>query len=196
MATEIIRVDVVEHAYDEDKAGRITKSERTSEEKKLTQEERDKKKKAAAAKGRAKKGIVYGSMALRKTIQVSASSWSFATEQSYNRQIFAAQLQGNTRRAQTLQQQKVKDKAVVNFWAMQAQASASIAAGFAINPILGAIQLAGHVIQTGMQQIQMNLEYQEEMRKYMVQMQKAIQESEYKRNRLITNTFTNRGLGR
>ena len=112
-------------------------------------------------------------MALRKTIQVSASSWSFATEQSYNRQIFAAQLQGNTRRAQTLQQQKVKDKAVVNFWAMQAQASASIAAGFAINPILGAIQLAGHVIQTGMQQIQMNLEYQEEMRKYMVQMQKS-----------------------
>ena len=62
MATEIIRVDVVEHAYDEDKAGRITKSERTSEEKKLTQEERDKKKRQLQQKVELKRYClwVYG----------------------------------------------------------------------------------------------------------------------------------------
>lgn len=189
---ELIRIDVVEHKFDAKKDGKIKRSTKTPEQKKAEQDEKDKIKRMNATK----RAIVQSSMALRKLTQVGTSVVISQLNNSFSKQSFEANISGNSRKALILQQNKQLQNAQVNYWSQAIQGGASIAAGFAINPVLGVIQTVGFVTNLGTSFLNQFLEYNESMRQMLTTMQKEIADSEYRRNRLLTNTFTNRGLGR
>jgi hypothetical protein len=193
---EIIRVDVVEHIFNPERDGRIRRPPKTPEEIRQKAESDAEKEQERARAHRDKvvrQSLVYSSMAIRKVTQVVTLLAGNQIDNSYSRQIFNANMQGNTRGSSILQNSKIKDRAVLSFYGDLINNGASMIAGFAINPILGAIQLATYTAQLGINISQQFIQSLERMRQYSIQQEKAILESEYKRNRLLANTFYNRG---
>lgn len=195
---EIIRVDVVEHVYDPSRSGKIKKAVTTPEQKREREEKkeaRDQVRQQAKKAARMKSGLVYGSMAFRKAAQLAAMGVGHGIDNSYGRQIFDASISGNIRQAQVLQNQKVVSRAKLDFYSNLANFAGSAVAGFSINTTLGLIQTVGYVTQLSAKLIQDSVMFQEQMRQFNIQMQKQLYESEYNRDRLIKNTYQNRGLG-
>ena len=199
MAAEIIRIDVVEHQYRAERDGKIRKAALTPEEQRAKDEKVKTKalQKATHKRHKAMQStLVYSSVAARKVVQVVTQMAGYQIENSYNRQIFQADLHGQVRRGQMLQNQKKLDKARIGFVSNIANMASTSVAGYAINPLLGHIMLASYALQLSLQVNQQYIEHLENMRQFIARMQKNVQESEYKRTRLITNTYQNRGVGR
>lgn len=203
MATELIRIDVIEHKVSKDKNGKIKKGggsvtrTKTPEEIREAQEKKLAREKAKASRDRARairSGVVYGAMAVRKSAQIGGEIAGMVVSQSYARQIFDSNMQGDTRKAQLLQNKKIKVQAVTSFVTTNVNNIASTAAGFAINPVLGLIQLSTYVTQLGLDLINQMQTYSENMRQYQAKADRQILLSEYMRKRLLVNTFNNRGF--
>lgn len=205
MAIELIRIDVIEHkAPGVQSNGKIKKGGGDAKSKTKTPEEQREAnaKKAARAKATAdrqrallvRNGIVYTSMAVRKMAQVTGEIAHLQINQSYNRQIFAAQMSGDTHKSQLLQNKKTKANATTSFITTTLNNAASVAAGFAIRPVLGAIQLATYMVQMGIDFFGRAQQFAEDMRQYKVQAERQLTQSEYMRKRLLLNTFNNRGF--
>ena len=201
---ELIRIDVVEHRAAET-TGRIKKTGSDGKTRTKTPDENDtdkdaKKEEKERAKALAnerrviRNTLVYSSMAVRKLAQVTGEIAHDAITNSYNRQGFDAQMAGNTRKAQLLQNQKTRATATTSFVTTNVNNAASMVAGFAINPTLGAVQLATYVAQLGINILNQMITYSENMRQYSLKAEREVAQSEYNRKRLLTNTFTNRGL--
>jgi len=205
MAVELIRVDVIEHkAPGPSSKGKIKKGggdqktkTRTPEEQREQDEKKAAREKANADRARSKmvrSGVVFASMAIRKAAQVAGEITNTIVNNSYGRQVFDAQMSGDTRKAQLLQNQKTKINAVTSFVTTNVNSIASTVAGFAVNPYLGAIQLATYVFQFGIDLLQKQMAHTENMRQYAIHAERQLAQTEYARKRLIYNTFNNRGF--
>lgn len=199
---EIIRIDVIEHKAEKG-AGKINRGgkggtrARTPEEQREQDAKNQARDRAKALKARKKlirNTIVYTSMAIRKTAQVVGEVVRIGINQSYNRQIFDAQMQGDTRKSQVLQNKKTKATAVTSFVTSNINNIASTAAGFAIDPTLGVVQLVTYMAQFTTDIISQIMTHAENLRQYTAQQERRIKQTEYARKRLLENTFNNRGF--
>lgn len=206
MATDIIRVDVIEHKAPggsgakgkiKTGGGDVKTKCKTPEEQREAQEKKAARDKARADQARSrliKSTIVYGAMAVRKAAQIGGEIANMTINQSYTRQIFDAQMSGDTRRSQILQNKKTKANSVTSFVTTNVNSIASSVAGFAINPYLGAIQLVTYLTQFSLDIMNQYQQALENTRQYKAQQERALAQSEYARRRLLTNTFNNRGF--
>lgn len=199
---EIIRIDVIEHKVEKG-AGKINKGGKRATRVKTPEELREKsakdeeKERIRALRARKKfirNTLVYSSMAVRKSAQVVGEIVNVGLTLSYNRQIFDAQMQGDTRKSQLLQNRKTKATAVTSFVTSNINNIASTVAGFAIDPTLGFVQLATYIAQFSIDIVSQMLTHAENIRQYVAQQERSIKQSEYARKRLLYNTFNNRGF--
>jgi hypothetical protein len=204
MATELIRIDVIEHKAESTKRGSIKRGTndrktktKTPEEQQKIDDEKEAREKAKAGKARARairSGIVYTSMAVRKIAQVGGQIATTIINASFTRQEFSAQMLGDTRRSQLLQNKKTKISSANDFTVNLVNQGASVVAGFAINKVLGIVQAITYISQLSINLVNLSIEYNEKLREFNVKAERELAQSEYYRKRLLVNTFNNRGL--
>lgn len=201
---ELIRVDVIEHKVSKGADGKIKRGggdsktkAKTPEEMREAENKKAAREKANAARARNKairSGVVYTSMAIRKMAQVGGQVAGMLIDYSYNRQVYDAKMSGDTRKAQLLQNKKTLANSQTTFVTTQVNNLASTAAGFAVNPYLGLIQVATYLMQFSLDIMNKNLQFQESLRQYRLNAERQVALSEYMRGRLLLNTFNNRGF--
>lgn len=204
MATELIRIDVIEHVVSKTGGGKIKKGggdgksvAKTPEELRQAAAKKEARAKAKAARQHAqavRNTIVYGAMAVRKFAQVGGEVANMILTQSFTRQIFDAQMMGDTRKSQLLQNQKTKISSTTTLVTTSVNNAASTAAGFAINPVLGTIQVMTYMTQFSIDLLNKMQTHAENMRQYKLQADRQLAQTEYARKRLLLNTFNNRGF--
>lgn len=197
---DLIRIDVVEHQVSAVPSGKISRGSVKRAPRVKTPEEleeiqaKEKLRERAKAHRIVRNTIVSSATFIRKASQVGIRTANVIINNSFRRQLFNAEMLGDTRKGQLIQNQKTKVNAVTDFIGSNINATFSTVAAFAINPLLGTIQLAASISQLSNDLLGKYLQAQENMRQFNVRAERQLRQSEYARKRLLTNTFTNRGF--